>query len=436
MNATNLHKNYGIFFFILMGFLSFINAQAQTGFKNRADLSTPIDTILPMETQYWLNTNCGNFVQNADTLHVEGGGYRIGGNMYSQSFFNFRNDGEAYFKWRAEGQGQWEAATACINAVPSNVLTGSNLHADTWYYSHIKINSIDSTFIAKVCTGNYDDQGGTVVMDRNGSLSDRWDVLKSTNVYLKFWDNYGGAGNYMDLAEAKLRNVIPVDNDNLILPNEEVYDFEDGQIPANIQFIGAGWQVDSTMGANSNASLHVTAPVHEERAAYMDLNDVVKVSFDVKYYAENHKHFYFCTDSITGTYFAALSPGCWRHYEWRFNDDQLHRIYWKIQGSQYDQSTGELWIDNIRISHRTHTSDIESGEQENFSIYPNPVKNILHLKTDKYLYYRIMDIDGKILYKSFVNKNAQIDLSSLPKGIYFVAIRDDKNEQVRKIIKQ
>jgi len=83
----------------------------------------------------------------------------------------------------------------------------------------------------------------------------------------------------------------------------------------------------------------------------------------------------------------------------------------------------------------------ELTSQNNYSIYPNPVGNILNIElgTTPYTYFiQIISSTGQILQSHQSNSNTnQIDVSQLPTGIYFVQLID-KNKQfiTRKFIKE
>ncbi len=70
------------------------------------------------------------------------------------------------------------------------------------------------------------------------------------------------------------------------------------------------------------------------------------------------------------------------------------------------------------------------------SIYPNPIKNTLHIQTnDTLLEVEILDSNGRVLH-SFSSPSSQFDVSDLEKGVYFVRIQTDKQITTEKIIKE
>ena len=68
------------------------------------------------------------------------------------------------------------------------------------------------------------------------------------------------------------------------------------------------------------------------------------------------------------------------------------------------------------------TTQIETGEQSPFSLYPNPAGNTLYISgTDKKVRYIIFDVSGRVLRKGRI-RNGKIHLNKLPEGIYLIKI--------------
>ncbi|MGU3374147.1 T9SS type A sorting domain-containing protein [Chryseobacterium sp. M5A1_1a] len=69
-----------------------------------------------------------------------------------------------------------------------------------------------------------------------------------------------------------------------------------------------------------------------------------------------------------------------------------------------------------------------------FSIYPNPVTDILHIKTqEKVINVAIYDVSGKLVNTQF--SNGQVNVSALPKGMYILKAVTDKATYQQKLIK-
>jgi pimeloyl-ACP methyl ester carboxylesterase len=73
--------------------------------------------------------------------------------------------------------------------------------------------------------------------------------------------------------------------------------------------------------------------------------------------------------------------------------------------------------------------------QLNFSLYPNPTNDMLHVEFQKQLlgYYEILDISGRTLTKEAVNSNQlKIDCSNLSKGSYLLKIYENGRYTTKK----
>ncbi len=79
----------------------------------------------------------------------------------------------------------------------------------------------------------------------------------------------------------------------------------------------------------------------------------------------------------------------------------------------------KVHIDDIWQYITSVTESISSG----FIIYPNPTEGIIYVSSDSYGEYRITNIMGQtLMIGEITSENHQIDVSSLPEGMYFVTI--------------
>jgi hypothetical protein len=73
-------------------------------------------------------------------------------------------------------------------------------------------------------------------------------------------------------------------------------------------------------------------------------------------------------------------------------------------------------------------------------IYPNPVNKILYLRLEEEIRYgtvEITDLSGRLISQGEIhNKNTNIDLEYLPKGLYILKVKDGSRIFFRKFIKQ
>ncbi len=106
-------------------------------------------------------------------------------------------------------------------------------------------------------------------------------------------------------------------------------------------------------------------------------------------------------------------------------------------------NTANIYFDyNAPIVTNTYTTTVQSNLStaetvtENFSIYPNPVKDVLHFKTkERIVKAEVYDLSGRIVRSSGITQNA-IDLSELPKGNYLIRIYTKDQIIIKKLIKE
>jgi photosystem II stability/assembly factor-like uncharacterized protein len=70
--------------------------------------------------------------------------------------------------------------------------------------------------------------------------------------------------------------------------------------------------------------------------------------------------------------------------------------------------------------------------------YPNPVDDEINIYSkEKIIQIEILDIEGKLVEVTVLNKyNATIDISDLPKGMYFLKVKNDRGISIKKFIKE
>lgn len=113
-------------------------------------------------------------------------------------------------------------------------------------------------------------------------------------------------------------------------------------------------------------------------------------------------------------------------------------------------------IYNYNFYHMDPCTDIEVGQTEeytlnigeemgiqdllnsNFTYYPNPVKNVLNLKSDQQISdIRIYDLTGKEVLVETINSNSkQISLAHLQSSVYVAGITINGKTETFKIIKK
>jgi hypothetical protein len=74
---------------------------------------------------------------------------------------------------------------------------------------------------------------------------------------------------------------------------------------------------------------------------------------------------------------------------------------------------------------------IQDAGKVNFSIYPNPAKDILHVETNSTASFSLLNQSGKILITTDINKAGSINVSNIAAGIYY--LRNNNTKVVTKI---
>lgn len=118
---------------------------------------------------------------------------------------------------------------------------------------------------------------------------------------------------------------------------------------------------------------------------------------------------------------------------------QIQMIYQEGTNSQTIANSGAKWVYSDFNSYST-TGIINSVLDNNIILYPNPNSGVFHLQSKKHKLPSIViyNLVGENIYQSAINNpQAEIDLSTQPKGVYFLQIIDEnKNMENIKIIIQ
>lgn len=95
------------------------------------------------------------------------------------------------------------------------------------------------------------------------------------------------------------------------------------------------------------------------------------------------------------------------------------------------QGGDAMWIDDITVG---AVLDIESAEEANIAIYPNPVRDMLTVNGENVKNVEIIDVNGRVVLNS--NRAGQIDMSELSDGVYMVRVMSENGVSTKKIVKK
>ncbi|MCR9253168.1 MAG: M12 family metallo-peptidase [bacterium] len=107
-----------------------------------------------------------------------------------------------------------------------------------------------------------------------------------------------------------------------------------------------------------------------------------------------------------------------------FTNTQVYRI------TAEDQNTFQDW--SITVSSEIVLSVII---EESLDVYPNPVDNILIVKSEEVVNVGLSDLKGKIVLPLREGKAFQFDMHDLNKGVYFLIIQNEGMRHYKKIMK-
>ena len=125
----------------------------------------------------------------------------------------------------------------------------------------------------------------------------------------------------------------------------------------------------------------------------------------------------------------------WHDIEWNFTtgDDVF-----EVRLAMWTPATLPSYIlDNVEVF-PTPAASINKFEDANFSLSPNPAKEVLNLKASKAISnIEIYNVMGqKILAKKINAVNNSIDISKLNKGMYLMNVTIDSTTESYRFIKE
>jgi hypothetical protein len=185
---------------------------------DKPDTPTSAVSEILMDFDNWVKVNTGEWEQTADGIKVYGAGVREGHQgLQSKTLYNFEGS-ETRIKWLANGGGpgvysafwvflmsDYDSETAASSGLARGGFFTTDhswkesvvIGIDTWYYTRIVVNA-GGQYSAVTATGNYDDNGGTVIFDGEGE----YENANNGSIVVIFQDNYGGTATYNMVGEA------------------------------------------------------------------------------------------------------------------------------------------------------------------------------------------------------------------------------------------
>ena len=127
----------------------------------------------------------------------------------------------------------------------------------------------------------------------------------------------------------------------------------------------------------------------------------------------------------------------------RIDDDELTIIRDFVQLTDFDvDADNNIYYSNrasspiYKIEGETIVST-ENGLTSSISVYPNPVSDYLHIRTqDAVFNYEVNDINGRLIMSGRSVKDHSLDISRLPSGLYFLRLVSSGRSDVMRFIKK
>jgi hypothetical protein len=80
-------------------------------------------------------------------------------------------------------------------------------------------------------------------------------------------------------------------------------------------------------------------------------------------------------------------------------------------------------------------TSISENELSSLNVYPNPSTGVFNINgLSSNVKMTVSNAQGQELYSKFVTGNTQLDLTSQPKGIYFIKFMNDSSLRVEKVV--
>lgn len=174
-------------------------------------------------------------------------------------------------------------------------------------------------------------------------------------------------------------------------------------------------------------------------------SSVLKITLDVK--VDSDISFYKKVSSETNYDFLEFyiddkKIGVWSgEIDWSLEEyvleKGLHTLKWVYtKDVSYNGGQDCAWIDNIKLPPVSVIVDVETVEEKNIEIYPNPNNGVFNISLgDLNSYVTIYNAMGQIVYQmSDMTNDVEINLGDISPSLYFINIKNSEIDYTEKIV--
>lgn len=156
---------------------------------------------------------------------------------------------------------------------------------------------------------------------------------------------------------------------------------------------------------------------------------------------------------VNGTEFAEYDDSGTQEY--KFHDPNNYLIFFRDHPSVLADEASPGFVSNIKITNNAWSDieveaewedfcasllELDEAEELRFSFYPNPAGEKLYVTFDEQnvqAELSVIALSGQVLlHQSCTETTAELDISTLPPGIYFLRIIDDAHSGIMKFVKE
>jgi len=314
---------------------------------------------IPLKINSWQRIAVGDWEETDEGIKFNAASYRSNHRVITKKVFNFTNS-NTYVKWKVNSNSYARFYVGVNGAILTHNYTTHHsygnsvlISSNTWYFTRISVKT-DKSYETVTCSDDYDDNGGSFIKSTSGTLTDsQWNIVQKTNIALLYYDPYDSTDVYIVIGDVKT-NAQPVQ----IVWNEiNTYDFEDESKIPEAFFNNDNWNIKQS---DFGKAIHLTS--NETQSITIDAENVVEVSFRVKFAAEN----YFDLFRFNYSYHHTFSPSNqWSDILTFPIHDNAETLVWTfIEDTKHGGlSNGcSVWIDDLEIKYYKDSTEIDCNE--------------------------------------------------------------------------